>query len=116
MGEGRDGGERDAIDRCSSRSCVRGTGGRLRKCCTRDVRGPVVRLRIVADAVVSMSYENKAGLSRSEGSADAPTHGTELHRSGEQITRRPRSSYAFTTLSEGSPLKAFRVSTMCGVC
>ena len=36
----------------------------------------------------------------------------ELHRSGEKITRRLRSRYALTTLSEGSPLKAFRVSTI----
>ena len=27
----------------------------------------------------------------------------ELHRSGERITHRSRASYAFTTLSEGSP-------------
>ena len=34
----------------------------------------------------------KAGLNRTEGSADAPTYGKELHCSGEQITRKnPRS-------------------------
>jgi len=71
---------------------------------------------MVTEAVVSTRCEKKAGLNRTEGSADAPKHGKELHRSGEQITRRSRSGYAFTTLSEGSPLKAFRVSTMCGVC
>ena len=76
---------------------LRGVGGRLRKCCTRDIGGLVVRLGIVADAVVSTSCEKKAGLKRGEGSADAPTYGKELHRSGEQITRRLRSRYAFTT-------------------
>ncbi|GEM_PF-3278144 len=65
--------------------CVSGS---LSNCCTRDVGGPVVRLGIVTDAVVSTSFESKAGLNRTEGSADAPKNGKELHRSGEKITRR----------------------------
>jgi len=77
---------------------VRCAGGSLRNCCTRDVRGPVVRLRMVTEAFVSTGCEKKAGLKRGEGSTDAPTYGKELHRSGEQITRRPNSDYAFTTL------------------
>jgi hypothetical protein len=87
-------------------------GMRIGNCWTSGVRGSVVRLGMVTEAFVSMSCEKKAGLKRGGGSADAPKHGKELHRSGEQITCRPRSSYAFTTLSEGSLLKAFRVSTI----
>ena len=68
-------GKRDVIDRCSSRSCVRCAGGSLRKCCTRAIRGPVVRLGMVTEAFVLMSCEKKAGLNRSEGSADASKHG-----------------------------------------
>ena len=99
------GGKRDVIDRCSSRRCVRCAGGSLRKCCTRAIRGLVVRLGMVTEAFVLTSCEKKAGLNRSGGSADAPKHEKELHRSGEQIARRSRASYAFTTLSEGTPFE-----------
>ncbi len=67
---------------------LRGAGRWLRKCCTRVVRRPVVQLGMVTKAFVSMSYEKKAGLNRTEGSADAPTHEKELHRPSEQITRK----------------------------
>jgi len=88
---------------------VRCAGGSLRNCCTRDVRGPVVRLGMVTEAVVSTSCEKKTGLNRSEGSADAPKHEKELHRPGEQITRRPRSSYAFTMLGRVWATRSFRL-------
>lgn len=60
---------------------VRCAGGKLRNCCTMDVRGPVVRLGMVTEAFVSTSCEKKAGLKRGEGLADASKHEKELHRS-----------------------------------
>ncbi|GEM_PF-650338 len=41
---------------------------------------------MVTEAFISTSCEKKAGLNRSDGSADAPKHEKELHRSSDELT------------------------------
>ena len=65
---------------------------------------------MATEAFVSTSCEKKAGLSRSEGSADAPTYEKELHRSGEQITRYPNSGYALRSFLLGGEVEDLTLS------